>query len=444
MQTTDKRLSSLLGVVKNPSRVFYGWWIVVAGTLAATVYSAVFSVGFGAYFLAISKEFSSGRAALSGVYSMVRVEAGLLGPAQGLLLDKFGPRKVMLVGYALFGLGFILLSNAHSLVVFYAFFAVTAVGASLSGFLSLSATVVNWFNRRRAMTLGIMMAGTSLGGVFVPILTWSITSFGWRPTFVGVGIFVWLIGVPISMVMRHRPEQYGTTPDGDPVRREAYAGSSLEQQRPNQPGEQNFTIRDALKTQAFWVMGSAHGLSVMVWSAVTVHQIAALVEVGISETAAATVLSVTAGVMAVGRLLGGVAGDLVGRKLALLACFLMQSTGLAVLSVATGLWQAYVVALLVGLGFGARGPLLVALRGDYFGRKAYGTISGSMEMLITSGSIVAPLFAGYLYDVQGSYSFAFLTIAGASLIGAVLILLMRTPVLKDEATTTALRGHGRT
>jgi MFS family permease len=116
----------------------------------------------------------------------------------------------------------------------------------------------------------------------------------------------------------------------------------------------------------------------------------------------------------------------------------MQSAGLALLAVVQSLWQAYISAVLVGLGFGARGPLLVALRGDYFGRTAFATISGTMELLITSGSIVAPLFAGYLYDIRGSYSLAFLSIAGASLLGSLLVVAMRPPRGRKE------QAHPRT
>jgi MFS family permease len=343
----------------------------------------------------------------------------------------------MRVGYALFGLGFILLSRADSLLTFYTFFLLAAVGGSLSGFLSISTTAVNWFYRRRGLALGIVMAGTSLGGVLMPTLTWSISSFGWRSTFVGIGVFLWLVGIPISSVMRQRPEQYGLTPDGDTTaQREAWLMREARAGRP--AGERSLTLREAVSSQAFWFMGTAHGLSVMVFSALAVHQIPALVDIGASQTAAATVLSVTTAIMAVGRLAGGFMGDRMGRKQALVVCYLMQSAGLALLAVVQSLWQAYISAVLVGLGFGARGPLLVALRGDYFGRTAFATISGTMELLITSGSIVAPLFAGYLYDIRGSYSLAFLSIAGASLLGSLLVVAMRPPRGRKE------QAHPRT
>ena len=146
-------------------KLFYGWWIVLAGFCLQMLQGALLFHGFGAYILPLQGEFGWKRAEISGVFSMVRAESGLLGPLQGWLISRFGPRCIMQVGMTLFGAGFWLLAEIDSLISLYLSFALIALGASLGGFMSISSTIANWFVQRRSIALGLMLAGMGMGGV---------------------------------------------------------------------------------------------------------------------------------------------------------------------------------------------------------------------------------------------------------------------------------------
>ena len=200
---------------QRAQRVFYGWWIVLAGFAIQAFNGCLLFHGFGAYVLPLQAEFSWSRAQISGVFSMLRAESGLLGPLQGWLIDRYGPRALMRVGFVLFGAGFALFSRVDSLPSFYLSFAVIALGSSLGGFMSLSTTIAHWFVRRRSTALGFMLAGMGTGGLLVPAMVWSLSEYGWRSTALVSGLLVMLVGLPLSQLMRRRPEDYGLLPDGD-------------------------------------------------------------------------------------------------------------------------------------------------------------------------------------------------------------------------------------
>ena len=425
----------VIGQAPKLRRVFYGWRIVAAGIIAGLIRNGSFGMGAGAFFLPIAREFGTTRGALSWAYAAIRLEGGLTGPFEGFLIDRFGPRRVMLVGWLVFGLGFIFLSQVQSLPQFYAAFLITALGSSLSGFLPIATCVVNWFQRRRGTALGLVLAGNSLGGVFVPVLALSITNFGWRPTAAAAGVFVMLVGIPIASVMRRRPEDYGYMPDGAPpsdteIGAEASQGDTV---GPHDNGQDpadlpDLSARQALKTSAFWLLALSHSGSLTAWSAVSVHLIPALVDNGLSEPQAASIFGVQAVVATVSRLAGGVLGDKLGLKRVLMAAFFLQSLAMVVLAFTTTTWQAILFAVLMGMGFGARGPLNTAFRGNLFGRSSFATISGAMEPITMIGLVVAPVFAGVVYDSLQSYTLAFLTIAVVNAVSAMFIIPIRRPM----------------
>ena len=138
-------------------------------------------------------------------YSLQPVQNGLLGPAQGWMIERWGPKNVMRVGALMFGGGFILFSRINSLPAFYAAFIVMAVGASLSGFMTIMTTLVQWFERRRASAMSIARTGMSVGGMLVPLVAFSLVTFGWRQTAFVSGIIVLAVMLPLSWLMRPTP-----------------------------------------------------------------------------------------------------------------------------------------------------------------------------------------------------------------------------------------------
>ena len=400
--------------------LFYGWWIVLASCCVQVLQGALLFHGFGTYILPLQSEFGWKRAEISGVFSMVRAESGLLGPLQGWLIGRFGPRLVMQVGFVLFGTGFWLFAAVNSLSDLYLAFALIALGASLGGFMSISSTIANWFVRRRATALGLMLAGMGLGGTLVPVLVHSMATLGWRTTAQISAVLVVVVGLPLALVMRRRPEDHGYLPDGDTA-----PTAKGESPAP----EPAFTAGQALRTRAFWLLSLGHGSALLAVGTMLAHQIPHMVEgLGMSQEAAAVNVALLVGVTMVGQLSGGYLGDRVDKRLAMFACMWLHVAGLLVFALADAVWGARVFAVLHGAAWGVRGTLINAIRADYFGRASYAAISGYASLIIMMGMTLGPLFAGFMRDWQGDYKAAFVVLAVLVGLGSGAFLAARKPV----------------
>lgn len=406
--------------------VFFGWWLVCAGFLIQILNGGLLFHAFSAYVLPLQAEFGWSRGQLSGAFSMARAESGILGPLQGWAIDKFGPRAMMRIGMVLFGAGFIALSKIDSLLTFYLAFALMALGSSLGGFMPLATTITNWFARKRAMALGIMMTGMSVGGLTVPVVVWSLNKYGWRDTAFVSGIIILVVGIPLAQLMRHSPEQYGQLPDG--VRRSYREGKVQEP-----PKITGLTARQALKTQAFWMLSISHGAALLVVGSALLHQFPHMVEgMGLSDASAATVVALLAIVVIVAQLSGGYIGDRINKKVGIAGCMLAHSAGFAIFALSTSMAGALAFAVLHGAAWGVRSPLINSIRADYFGRASYATIMGFTSMIVMIGMTVGPLFAGIMQDATGSYEAPFLILAAVAGLGSIAALSARKPNFPEE------------
>jgi MFS family permease len=413
-------MAPLAYVRRRTQSIFYGWWIVATGFAVQLLNGSLLFHSFTAYFIFLQGEFGWSRTALAGAFSLTRVESGLLGPLEGWLIDRFGPRTVMRIGILLFGTGFILFSRMNSIVEFYLTFALLAFGSALAGFLPASAAVANWFARRRATAMGIMMTGMGVGGLLVPIVTWSLTEFGWRSTAFGSGVLIIAVGLPAVQAMRHHPEQYGSLPDGDPVE------AGHEERAAVLDG---LTVRQALHTSSFWFLSFGHSIALLVVGAAMVHQMPHMVEsVGLSLQMAGVIVALLMTMVIVGQLVGGYVGDRINKRLVIAACMLAHSVALVIFAFATGLVGAILFAVVHGLAWGVRGPLLNSIRADYFGRAAYATIMGFSSMVMMIGMMIGPLFAGAMADWLGDYRVGFVILAVITGAGSLLFLLARPPL----------------
>ena len=419
---------------RRTQNVFYGWWIVGAGTVINALSGGLLLHGFTAYFLFLQRDFGWSRTVVSSAYSLTRIESAVLGPFQGWMIDRFGPRPVMIVGLVMFGFGFILFSRVDSLVTFYAVFLVMAIGSSIGGMLAITTSVVNWFLRRRSLAVGITMSGMGLGSlVLVPLLAWSLTAVGWRDTALASGVIIWLVGIPAAFFIRHRPEDYGYRPDGGPLSQgevgSATTGASLlERSRPG-AREFNFTAREAMKTPAFWLLGLGHGMALLSVSAVNVHVIPHLVDqVGLSVQAGAWVVALLSLWLVAGQIGGGYIGDRVSKRGVIIVCMFGHAVGLWLLAYATSLTPVVLFTLFHGLSWGVRGPLVQSIRADYFGPAAFATIMGFSSILMMGGFVVGPIVAGAMADHYGDYKIAFALIGTVAGFGSLLFVFARKPM----------------
>ncbi len=425
-ETGSSRSESEAPSIWRPSKIFYGWWIVAASTLASTIQSTFFNVGASALFLPAAREFGTTRTAISGAFAFSRLEGGITGPLEGFLIHWVGPRRYMMVGWVIFGLGLITVGLSRSVLGFYAAFLLVTLGQSIAGFLPIVTVLVNWFQKRRGRAIALFQLGSSFGALFVPAVAWAILNVGWRETMIVAGIITIPVGVPLAWIMRSRPEDYGYLPDG------ATSKSLAQDPTESQPGppatsEPASTIGQALRSRSFWFLGTAHAASLTAWGALRVNMIPALVDIGLEEQTAANILAMSLIIAGAGRLIGGFMGDMLGTRRVLVVTFLVQAIAVTILAFASTLAHALIFAVLFGLAFGARGTLMTVLRGDVFGRANFSRLAGLMDPLSTVGVVISPVFAAYIYDTTGSYQIAFLAIAAVVALGTLLVLGIRIP-----------------
>lgn len=404
--------------------MFFGWWIVAGAVFIQFLHGGLLFQAFGAYFVRLQQEFGWSSAALSWSFSLLRIESGLLGPLQGWLIDRFGPRSVLIVGLIIFAIGFMMLGFVNSLLEFYLAFVVIAIGSGLGGFLTLFVTVSYWFRRRRATALALSQTGASIGGIFVPVVALALIHIGWRETAVISGFIILLVGLPLTPLMRSRPENYGMVPDGrrfQPAPGEARPAVQTEPER-------EFTAREALRTPAFWFISFGHGSALFVVGAIMVHLIPHMVQrLDVSLESAAVVITVITTAQIFGLVSGGYLGDRMDKRLIAAACMLGHTIALMGIAFATSLWLVYAFAVLHGLAWGARGPLMGAIRADYFGVRAIGTIMGLSSLIVTVGNVFGPVFAGWMWDRQGDYQMGFVILAAMTGVGTVFFLASKRP-----------------
>jgi MFS family permease len=377
---------------------------------------------YGAYVVLLREEFGWSKTLLSAAFAMARAESGIFGPLQGWLTDRFGPRALIRTGMVIFGIGFMLFSFIHSPVTFFLTFFMMAVGSSLGGYLPIGVALVSWFRRRRALALSISSCGMAVGGILVQLVAVAMTHWGWRWTAFASGVLVLLAGVPLAQVVRHRPEAYGEQPDGggsDTVPRGA--------RRPAVPVV-NFTAREAVRTRTFWCISLGHGAALLVVSAVMVHLIVHVTErLGYSLRQAASVLALLTVVQLIAQLSGGWAGDRFSKRAIVVGCMVGHAVGLLLLAHATAFWMLIAFAVLHGASWGVRGPLMSAIRADYFGAASFGMISGISSMVLMLGMMGGPLVAGILADRTGSYVPGFQIIAALAALGSIFFVLATPP-----------------
>lgn len=382
--------------------------------------------GMGVFFVALEREFRWSRAILSGAFSLSRAEGALLGPVEGILTDRFGSRLMVLIGFVILGAGFVGLSFINNVVGFYFAFLVIYTGAGLGGFVPLVAAVNNWFVRRRSLALSIGITGISFAGLIVPLIAWIVTHLGWRLGSLGIGIAIWGLTLPIAGLLRNKPEDYGLLPDGDmPDSALTDPASPIHEEDENN----DFTVRQALRTFAFWAVTLTHLSGSVASTTLAIHVVPALTDSGMSLGLAAAVVAVYQVIGLVFQLIGGVLGDRFPKEPLIALFTIIQGVGVLVLANASGTGAVLLFAVLFGIGFGGRVPIIIALRSEYFGRKAFASIFGASLLPMNIGQMVVPLVTGYLFDVQGNYVVPFVGLAIINFIGAAIILSAHKPVL---------------
>jgi len=414
--------------------VFYGYWVLLISVTLHAMGAGEFFYGFSVFYTPIIQEFGWSSAVVAGAFSLSRLEGGIEGPIVGWLIDKYGSRKLMFVGVILTALGFFAMTAVDSVVMLYLVYGgLLSIGYNTGFMHSMGALIAQWFVKKRGRAMSIFTMAAGIGGaLIVPLLAKSITLNGWRTTALWCGVSYLVIGLPLTYFVRNKPEDMGLLPDGD----SPSSGDADQMAVPEAELEPELSARDVLRTRTFWTLMLGESFRSFLLGSLVLHQIPYLVSIGIPGETAATILGLMITLSIPGRLVFGSLGDYTSKRLLLVLAMAIQAVGIFVFSQATGILHAYAFVVIYGIGYGGAIPLIYAFRADLFGRKRFASISGFAAPFRMVGSVIGPVFAGYIFDVYGSYRIAFYAFTVLALLSAVTFYFVK-PIEKKSSITIA-------
>jgi OFA family oxalate/formate antiporter-like MFS transporter len=395
-------------------KIFYGWWIALACSLIGLYVGGIVFFGFTAFFEPIREEFGWSYAQISIAASLRGLETGIFAPLVGFLVDRFGPRKLILWGTITVGFGLILLSLTQSLAMFYASFLLIGFGAGGCTSVVTMTAVANWFRRKVGLALGVMGSGIGAGGLMVLLIVGLIDLYQWRPTLIILGLGMWALGIPLSLVVRNRPEHYGYLPDGE-------VSSPHVQAHDMQAKGAEISLRQAVKMRSFLYLNIAEIIRIMTLMAVFTHVMPYLSSVGMPRATAGLVAGIIPVIGIIGRFGLGWLGDVFDKRYVLAMATASISLGLLAFSYVQVRWAIIPFLLLFPIGHGGSMVVRGSIVREYFGRDSFGKMIGVIMGSAAVGGIIGPTLAGWVFDTVGSYHPIWLVLFGLTGLTTVLI-----------------------
>lgn len=429
---------------------YYGWWLVAFSAIFHGLFGGLYHTGIAVYFLPLTRTFGISRAKMSLAFSLNTLEGGIEGPLAGYLVDRFGPRIVIIVGVLMGGVGFLLMAATQSYAAFLVvFLGLLTIGLS-APFHGLAASINLWFRRRLGLAMSLASAGSAIGGfLLTPAVAWVVLTQGWRLAAIMSGMLLLVVGLPLAFSIRRpapgeaardehpipaspaNPEALGPVEGATGTRGTARATFS----------RVDFTISEALHTRTYWLLSVAIGLRLMAQSALMVHMVPILVSRGVSESMAATLVAVMS-LMRLPAMIGaGFWADLWSR------------TRVSAVFMVTGVLAAMIVVwgpngLITGLMFAilfaaaqACNSITWALVGQFFGRANFGSLRGGVTLIQSLMSTGGPLAAGWVFDRTGSYAIALIGTGVIYAVSAVLFWGLKAPVRAERPAASVSFAH---
>jgi MFS family permease len=397
------------------AHIFYGWWVVLASAVGLFLGVPITVYCFSVFLKPLMQEFHAGRGAVSLGFTLHLLAAAFSAPLAGWLIDRYGSRKVILVGTLTFGL--ILVANrlfSGNLSGFYFFCVLLGIALHGVGPIPYGDLVSRWFDRNRGLAIGLMMLGIGLGAMFMPSLAQHlIAKFGWHAAYAVLGGVVLLIALPTGMVLlRTKPEEFGLSPDG--TLKQKYGAPERGDIPPG------VSAKIAWRSGTFWVMVCSFFLVSASVQGCVIHMAAMLGDRGVSIERAALGSSLVGVAVLIGRVGTGCLLDRLFAPRLAAAFFGGSSLGIALL------WLGvprllFAGAFLIGLGLGAEVDFIAYLTSRYFGLRAFGKIYSSIFAAFGLSGALGPLIMGVGFDRTGSYRAPLVIFFFATLLGTVVM-----------------------
>ncbi|TCK22244.1 MFS transporter [Pseudonocardia endophytica] len=419
---------------RGPARS--GWWVVVGGSVLLTVQNGLIMAAFGAYLVAVTADTGWAAGVVALGYAVVQLGNGFIAPLTGWACDRVGTRLVAACGSLLGATGFALAALSADETQFLGAVAVIALGCSASGIMPLTVAAVQALPQRRTLALGLLPSGIALGGLAVPLVALALESFGWRATFVGVAVVIAGVGLVAGSVLPTR------APAPVPARPPA----AIPDEPPSCPGRAgpagadigadtgaDTALGTALRSGTFWLLVAGHGTALVAVSAMNLHLVPLLAH---HHALPLAVAGAAVAAMSIAQLLGqvvtGLIGDRVDKRRLAAGCMAVQTAVLLVMASVSDARALVAAAVVHGLAWGLRGPIMTAMRTDYFGLSSFGTIMGWSMGFVSLGLVTGPLLVTALEAGPGGYPAAMQALAAVSAVGLVAFLLLRRPALVPE------------
>ncbi|MGQ9571693.1 MAG: MFS transporter [Dehalococcoidia bacterium] len=426
---------------------FYGWWIVIACASVVLFGGGTFFYSFSALVRPLEDEFGWKRALIAAGFSIRTWMGGMSAPVVGYLADRLGPRRVLIAGVFLVGSGFLLFSQTRSVWTFFAAVIVIALGMSACGPAVTQTAVAHWFTKKVGRAMAIMSVGTGISGFMAVVTVTLISAFGWRTALVILGVILWAICFPMALTVRNRPQDMGLLPDGERLAPSDDPPSGQKDPALQTDGlaaitvesvAEGLTVRQALRTRAFWLLAIAITLLQMGSLGVIAHGIAFLQdEVGFSGQGAALAAMGLPIASLPGRLAFGWLADYVDKRWVLAATCFLQGLGILAFANIYSFWQAAMFLMIFSPAWGGYIAVRPALQADYFGVRAFGAIQGLLFFIGTIGGVIGPVFAGAVYDAGRSYRPAFLLLGVIAMAGAAGLAMLKRPWQRTAEVSSA-------
>jgi nitrate/nitrite transporter NarK len=406
--------------------MFFGWKTVIAGAIIACWGYGSWYYGMGALLIPLTTEFGWTRTQLTLAFSMRSIEGGLEGPIGGMLIDKYGERKITIISTIIACVGLIAVLFVKTIWQFvFVWGFIVSLGFNLGLYDTVNSAVAKWFHKDRSRAIGIVTIGGGLGApVIVPVMTYIIETYSWRVALMFVIASTALIAIPLAyfFMKDHPPEHYGMLPDGDHLKKKV---DDKEEEKIDYGYD--FTPKEALKTKSFWMMLIAFMLNGGTLAMITIHQMAFHQSLGIDALTAAGILGFMATISLGGRFLTVTLGSRYTERQYIMLGYALRTIGLVIFIYARTIPVIMLFALFYGVGYGITIPSQTSLRANYFGRKAYATITGYSTLFGAITNVAYPLFAAWIYDTTGSYIQAFWIVTALQAFAIVFMYLAKKP-----------------
>jgi sugar phosphate permease len=409
--------------------LYWGWWVVLAAFLIMGVnYGGRYC--FGIFVKPMALEYQWSRSVISAGMSILVLAYGIGGILSGRLIDRIAPRWLITAGSVITATGLLTTVWVREPWQFYLTYGVLGgLGSSCLGVVVCNSSVAKWFVRRRGIAIGVATIGVGVGTMLLaPLGGYVVKAYGWRGGFLGLGVLVLVVGVLIGqwLMGRTRPEEYGLLPDGD------RAPSGGEELPAGGGPEAGIPLGTVLRDSRFWILSACYSLAFMAEMSAMVHQVAYALDQQIDRVAAASSLGMIGVASVAGRFFFGWFSDrLRDAKYASALGFLAMALGMLVLLYAASAALLFVYALLFGFGYGSMSTLMPYLLADRFGRHSLGSAYGMLTFVVAVFGSLGPVLAGYLFDLSGSYTPAWLL--NLAVLAAVSALILTMKPRRDDA-----------